>query len=419
MHARTPRRAVVAVAAGTTLLTLAACGSSSGGGASSSTSTSGSAAGDTAPVSDGAGQVKVTLTKGSSGDECQLDYTKAASGPVTFSVTNKDATSITEVELISDQRILGEKENLAPGLAAVSFTVTLSGGTYQLYCPGAGTENQDFTVIGAAAPTPTGDAAALLATGATEYAAYATQTLTDMKTAVANLQTAVDSGDLAAAKAKYALARPFYEKVESAVEGFVLPGFKADDNAGFLDYLIDMRASNLDTKVGWHGFHAIERDLWQGGKITDQTKKYAAELVTNVDKLVTVAKTLTYKPEDLANGAAGLLEEVQTNKIKGEEEEFSHLDLVDFAANVEGAQQAFAFLKPGLEKIDPTLTQTVATQFDNVNKALADYKDPSQAGGYKLWTPALRATDAAKLSKAVQALQDPLSQIAQKVATAK
>ena len=417
MQASFTRRATSVVVAGLATMALAACGSSGGTQSESSTAPSGDAS--VAPVSDGAAQVAVTLTGGSNGDECQLDHTAAAAGPVTFTVTNKDAASITEVELISDQRILGEKENLAPGLAPVSFTVTLGGGSYQLYCPGAATESQTFTVTGQAAPAPSGDAAALLATGSKEYGNYAAQTLADMQTAVANLKDAVDKGDLAEAKKQYALARPFYEKVESAVEGFVLPGYKAGDNRGNLDYLIDMRASNLDPKVGWHGFHAIERDLWKGGKITDQTKKYATELQDNTKKLATLAKTLTYKPEDLANGAAGLLEEVQSNKIKGEEELYSHLDLVDFAANVEGAQQAFAYLKPGLQKIDPTLTDKVGKQFDSVNAALEKYKDPAQAGGYQLWTPALRAKDAASLSKTVQALQDPLSQIAQKVATAK
>ncbi len=415
MLASSTRRGAVTAAVGLTVLALAACGSSDSG---SATSSGPATASDAAKVSEGASQVKVTLTQGSKGDECQLDHNKAAAGPVTFTVTNKDAASITEVELISDQRILGEKENLAPGLSPVSFTVTLGGGSYQLYCPGATPEKQPFTVTGKAAPAATGSTATLLAEGTKEYGGYAAQTLSDMQTAVGNLKTAVDSGDVAAAKKQYALARPFYEKVESAVEGFVLPGYKPGDNAGNLDYLIDMRESNLDPAVGWHGFHAIERDLYQNGAITDQTKTYAAELVANTTKLAGLAKTLTYKPEDLANGAAGLLEEVQSNKIKGEEELYSHLDLVDFAANVEGAEQAFAYLKPGLTKIDPTLTATVAKQFDNVNAALVTYQDPAQPGGYKLWTPELRTADAASLSKTVQALQDPLSQIAQKVATA-
>lgn len=394
-------------------VTLAACESSSSG--SSAEGASAGATSAAATVSGGAAQVKVTLT---GADGCRPDHTSAPAGPVTFTVTNKDATAITEIELQSDQRILGEKENLAPGLAPVKFTVTLSGGKYQLYCPGAEKETVPFTVTGKAAAAASGSTATILAQGTKGYATFVNQNAADMVTGVAKLQSAIDNGDVAAAKKAYAGARPFYEKIESDVGGFVLPGYQPGDNAGNLDYLIDMRQSNLDPKVGWHGFHAIEKDLWQEGKITARTKKYAQELHGNVSKLAGLVKGITYKPEDLANGAASLLEEVQTNKIKGEEEKYSHTDLADFASNVEGAQQAFAFLKPGLQKIDPALTARVSKQFTNVTNALNPYRDGASLGGFKPWTAQLRKTDAASLSKKVQALQDPLSQIAQKVATA-
>ncbi len=371
----------------------------------------------TAPVRNGASQVAITLT-GDHGGACVLDHPVAKAGPITFTVTNKTATAITEVELQSNNRILGEKENLAPGLPSVSLTLTLGGGTYQLYCPGAQKELVDFTVTGTAAAAPSGSAAELLATGTKGYADYVTGVIGAMVTAVHALKADIDAGDLAKAQAQYPLARPFYERIESDVDGFLLPGFKATENAGNLDYLIDMRASNLDIKVGWHGFHAIERDLFDKGQITDETKQLAAELQKNVDTLAETAKSLTYKPEDLANGAADLLEEVQNTKINGEEEAFSHYDLVDFAGNVEGAQQAFAFLEPGMQKIDPDLTRQVQTQFAAVHALLETYRDPAQPGGYKLYTPALKTADGAKLSKAIQALQEPLSKIAEKVATA-
>ena len=373
-----------------------------------------------APTGDGgAAQVTITLT-GDSGDSCNLDYTTAPAGPITFTVVNKSSTAITEIELQSRSRILGEKENLAPGLAPVSFTVRLDGGTYQVYCPGADTETQDFTVTGAAPSESGGTAADLLDEGTAGYAAYTRGVIGDMVTAVANLKTAVDAGDLEAAKKQYALARPFYEKIESDVDGFVLDGFDPTDNHGNLDYLIDMRESTpVDDAVGWSGFHAIERDLFQNGAITDQTKTYAADFATNTGKLQQLLETLTYKPEDLANGAAGLLEEVQSTKISGEEEAYSHIDLVDFAGNVEGAQQAFAFLRPGLDEIDPALSAQVADQFDAVTKLLDTYRDSAALGGYKEWTAELKASDAAKLSKAVQALQEPVSRIAEMVATAR
>jgi iron uptake system component EfeO len=405
-------RIMPAVGAAVALFALAAC---SGGGAPAAPAAP--AGNGTAPVTNGAAQVAVTLT-GDNGGSCTLDNATAAAGPVTFTVTNTTATSLTEVELQSDNRILGEKENLAPGLPASSFTVTLGGGKYQLYCPGATSDTVPFTVTGQATAAPSGSTAAVLTSGTQGYATYVDGVVDAMADATTTLKTDVDAGDVAKAKTEYALARPFYERIESDVDGFVLPGFAATDNAGNLDYLIDMRDSNLDPKVGWHGFHAVERDLFQGGAITDQTKKYADELAANVAKLDQVVKTGTYKPEDLANGAADLLEEVQSNKITGEEENYSHIDLVDFAGNVEGAQQAFAFLEPGLQKIDANLAQQVTTQFAAVKTLLDGYRDPSAPGGYKSYTPELKASDGAKLSKAVQALQEPLSQIAEKVATA-
>lgn len=362
----------------------------------------------------GLARVAVTMA----GNSCTLDHDSVPAGPVTFTIANKSATGITEFELLADQRIIGEKENLAPGLAPVTLTLTLGGGSYQVYCPGADKETLDLTVTGSASATPTGTAAQLLADGTSTYAAYVTTEVHGMVTAVRNLQHAVDAGDLARAQRLYGVARPFYEKIESDVEGFVLPGSTPGDNAGNLDYLVDMRASNLDPAVGWHGFHAVERDLFEAQRITASTKQLAAELTTNVTKLAQLSTTLTYKPEDLANGAAGLLEEVQTNKISGEEERYSHTDLVDFASNVEGAQQAFLNLEPGLKEIDADLTTTIAQRFDAVDAMLDTYRDASAVGGYRPYTAELKATDANKLSQTVQSLQDALAHLAEKVATA-
>jgi iron uptake system component EfeO len=400
------RSAAVIAAAAALALALGAC------------STGGSVTGGSvASVAHGASQVKVTLASTKGSDVCTLSSTIAKAGPVTFTVKNESSTAISEVELLSDQRIMGEKENLAPGLAAVSFTVTLTGGRYQVYCPGAEKQLTNFTVTGKSAVVANSVNGALTA-GIKGYANYVTQEVTNMISATNALKTAVDSGDLAASQTAYALARPYYERVESDVDGFILPGFSATDNAGNLDYLIDMRASNLDPAVGWHGFHAVERDLFETKAITPSTKQLAAELATNVQKLDALTKSISYKPEDLANGASDLLEEVQSSKITGEEEAYSHIDLVDFAANVEGAQQAFAYLQPGLSKIDPTLTKEIVTQFAAVNTLLDKYKDPTALGGYVSYTAALRTADGPTLSAAVEALHENLATIAAKVATA-
>ncbi len=367
----------------------------------------------------GVNTVGVTLSNDGGKDGCKLDTASVPAGPVTFKVTNTSAPSLTEVELLKDQRIVGEKENLAPGLDPVSFTITLDGGSYKLYCPGAAQEYVDFAVTGQAAAAPTGTVQTILSNGTKTYAAYIADQVNQLNGGVKALDAAIQAGNLEQAKTEYAKARPFYERSESNVDGFVLPGFAVDNNAGNLDYLIDMRESTpVDAKVGWKGFHAIERDLWQGNAVTPNTKALSTELVGNVGKLVSVVNTLQYKPEDLANGAADLIEEVQNTKITGEEEAFSHIDLVDFAGNVEGAQQAYAALRPGLQKIDANLVTQLDQQFQAVLTTLDGYRDPSALGGYKTWTPELRATDAPKLTAVIQPLHQSLSAVAQKVVSA-
>ncbi|MGH3584350.1 MAG: iron uptake system protein EfeO, partial [Mycobacterium sp.] len=130
-------------------LTVSACGSSTDAAKSSASSTATSAA-------NGVNTVSVTLANDGGKDGCSLDNKSVPAGPVTFKVTNSSAPGITEMELLKDQRIVGEKENLAPGLDPVSFTVTLDGGQYKVYCPGAGTEYLDLDVTGQAAAAPTG-----------------------------------------------------------------------------------------------------------------------------------------------------------------------------------------------------------------------------------------------------------------------
>ena len=396
----------------TALLCITACSHSSGGSGPSKPGQYG-----------GTNAVNVTLASNGADnggkDGCALDTTSVPAGPVTFTVVNTSAPGITEVELLRDQRIVGEKENLAPGLDPVSFTITLDGGSYQLYCPGASTEYQTLTVTGQAPATPTGTVASVLSQGTKDYAAYIVNQIGQLNDGVKALDAAVQSGNPDAAKTAYAKARLFWERSESSVEGFVLPGFPAGDDAGSLDYLIDMRESTpVDAKVGWKGFHAIERDLWQGGAITTGTKALSTELVSNVGKLNATVATLQYKPEDLANGASDLIEEVQNTKITGEEEAFSHIDLVDFSGNVEGAQQAYASLRPGLEKIDGNLVNQIDRQFQTVLSTLDGYRDPSAPGGYRLYTPELRATDAPKLTAVIQPLHQSLSTVAQKVVAA-
>lgn len=405
--AKSSRPAIPAGLAGAAVLALAlaACGGPTTSGTAEIAAKDGAA-----PVSNGAAQIAVSVQKVDGEDQCVPDFATAPAGPVSFTVSNKDASGVSEVELLSDKRILGERENVIPGLKPVSFTVTLAGGEYQLYCPGAATENTPFTVTGSAASAAANGVSALLQEGTAGYAKYVSGQVENLVVAAAALQTAVDSGDVAAAQEAYAGARPFFERIEPVAESF--PD---------LDPALDLRVADVEPGTEWTGFHPLEKDLFEARAITDSTKTLAAGIVKNVGTLATLTKELetsdAYKPEELANGASGLLEEVQSSKITGEEEAYSKLDLLDFAANIEGSQQAFEYLKPALQEIDPALTGQIETQFETVNKSLDGYKDDSALGGWKSYTDELKASDGAKLTALIQALQAPLAKISEKVAT--
>jgi iron uptake system component EfeO len=209
---------------------------------------------------------------------------------------------------------------------------------------------------------------------------------------------ALKAGDVARAKALYGPTRVFYERIEPVAESF-----------GDLDPQIDAREGDVPA-AEFGGFHKIEQILWTRNT-TAGTAPHAVKLLADVKKLQTLVATATYQPAQLANGATELLGEVARSKITGEEERYSHIDLVDFKANVDGSKQAFNLLLPALTKVDPTLAKTVTDRFAAVEAALAKYRS---GDGFVLYNE-LEPADVRALAQSVDALAEPLSQVAGKV----
>jgi iron uptake system component EfeO len=69
---------------------------------------------------------------------CDPAELTVSAGTTTFNVTNEGADEVTEFEVMDGEKVLGEAENVAPGLSG-KFTVTLEAGEYQTYCPGGTT----------------------------------------------------------------------------------------------------------------------------------------------------------------------------------------------------------------------------------------------------------------------------------------
>lgn len=394
---RTARTCSVLALTGLAAAALAACSSGGDGGSGSDPSTVTKTSGNARLVN-----VVVTEAKG-----CVPDRTDLAAGAVTVKVKNSDNTAVSEVEILAGQRILGEKENLPPGFSG-EFTVDLTAGTYQLYCPGATPEKRPLTVTGKSAGTADTTVAGLLQQATKGYATYINTQVSALVTAVGKFNATLHGTNLAAAQRAYMAARPFYERIEPVAESFVIGNDSVDAD-------IDIREGDVPASQ-WRGFHRIEKALFQQKSLAGMGD-YGDKLVADVKRLQGLTSGLTYKPTELANGAQGLLDEVAASKITGEEERYSRIDLLDFAGNVEGAEQAFAQLQPALDEIDKTLGDTIEARFAALTALLAKYKTDANPSGYRLYTQ-LTAADKRALAAAVKNVQEPLSKVSSKVANA-
>jgi FTR1 family protein len=318
---------------------------------------------------------------------CQPAALRLASGPTTFVVTNKGSSKVTEYEVVQGDRALAEAENVTSGLTK-RFSLTLQPGRYELRCTG-GTRSASLAVSGARRDLALDPA---LQRGVDRYRTFLERETASLVAGVEVLRGALAAGELAAARRAYATARVPYERVEPVAESF-----------GDLDPRIDARANDVPTSQ-WTGFHPIERRLWVG-KTTKGTAALADGLVENARKLQSLVRGVKLEPAQVGNGANELLGEVSKSKITGEEERYSHLDLLDFDANVEGARAAFDAIRPALSGKDPDLVTEIDRRFGLVDAALRPHE---RAGGFVSYT-ALHRHDVRRLSEVIDALAEPLS----------
>jgi iron uptake system component EfeO len=172
----------------------------------------------------------------------------------------------------------------------------------------------------------------------------------------------------------------------------------------------------VDASTPFTGFHRLEQALWQDGNI-DTAGPIADKLLEDVTQLQTLVNdpgAFQFDAAQIANGSTELLDEVAQSKISGEEERYSRLDLLDMAANVDGARRGFDLLQPGLRLLDPNLADTISGRFASLEVAMAPFVTADGWRTYDQLTP----TDLRSLSQAVNDLAEPLSQVAARVVVA-
>ncbi|WP_028244749.1 iron uptake system protein EfeO [Pseudoclavibacter soli] len=355
--------------------------------------------------------IKVSITD----DTCQLSTDTAVSGNVEFTLVN-NGSQVNEFEILAEDQlqIVAEKENLPTGGAETKYVAQLQPGTYYTLCKpglvGAGVGKAQFTVTGDEVEVDATEQAAI-----DSYTAYVKSQAGQLLTATETFVEAYKAGDTEKAKELFPLTRQYYERIEPTAEQF-----------GDLDPKIDYRLPGAEEeRLEFTGFHRIEQDLW----LDEAQKNYPDKNLTALDadgraKLgdqlqadIQQLYDLVYSDgfslslADITNGAIGLLDEVAApdGKLPGEEDEFSHTDLYDFYANVEGAEQAYKSVRSLAEaKGDEgkQLVKTLDDQFASMKAALEKYGNFTDGFvDYSTVTQEERNTLGAELN----ALSEPLS----------
>ncbi|MEU6821342.1 iron uptake system protein EfeO [Streptomyces atriruber] len=357
--------------------------------------------------SGGANNVSVTATD----EKCDVSKKELTAGHVELAIENK-GSKVTEVYILfPDDRIVSERENIGPGTKQ-KLTAEVKAGSYEIACkPGMKGKGirQKVTVTGGG---KTAKRDPRLDKAVAEYRAYAQAQADETLPATKTFTDAVRKGDLDAAKKAYATSRIGWERTEPVAESF-----------GDIDPKVDVREDGLeegqDLAKDWTGWHRLERALWKDEKIGAREKTLATQLDKDLlDWQKRVGKAVI-TPTSMANGAKELLDEVATGKVTGEEERYSHTDLVDFKANVEGAQKSYELLKPVAAENDPKLAKELDKQFAALNKLLEKHREGG-ADSYAFTSyEKVGKADRKELHDGVNALAEPLSKLAAAVAGSK
>jgi len=345
-----------------------------------------------------------TLAVTATDDSCEVSAGDAPEGTLTFRVRNA-GDQVTEFYLLGDDglRIVGEVENIGPGLTR-NLVVSAPEGDYFTACKpgmkGKGIRDGFAVTDSGKAFAVSADSRALVQQASRNYAAYVQDQSAQLLTGTEQFVDAYEAGEDDRARTLYAEARVHWERIETVAESF-----------GDLDPRMDLREADLEPGQRWTGWHRLEKDLWPPATydaLSDRQRAvYAEDLLDNTRTLDDRVQGLDFTVDQIANGSRGLLEEVATGKVTGEEEFWSHTDLWDFQANVDGARVGYEGVRPVLVERDEDLARTLDRRFEELQALL----DQHRRGDGFVYYDELSRAEVKELADAVNALSEPLSRL--------
>ncbi|EGK11150.1 iron uptake system protein EfeO [Kingella kingae] len=351
---------------------------------------SGATSGATAAAG-GAVQVAINDTA------CEPMELTVPSGQVEFQIQNNSSRKL-EWEILNGVMVVDERENIAPGLRD-KMTVTLLPGEYAMTCGLLNNPRGKLVVTDSGFKQAGGEAdLAKLAEPLAAYKKYVQAEAVELVSKTEAFVAAIKTGKQDEAKAMFADVRTHYERIEPIAELF-----------NELDPAIDARED--DFKQGpkdpeFTGFHRLEYALWVEKSVAD-VGAIADRLQDDVRKLKAEIDVLNFPPNKVVGGAAVLIEEVAGSKISGEEDRYSHTDLSDFQANMDGAQKIVDLFRPQIAEKNQALLDKVDANLKQVNEVLAKYRDGKSFQTYDK----LSDTDRKALQAPINTLAEDLAQL--------
>ena len=288
---------------------------------------------------------------------CDPHNAKAPAGPITFEVENAGSARSPSSRCLTAKRSWARCENLSDGLSG-SFSLTLEEGEYTLRCNGGDEEDGTLTVTGGADRETSPEVEAAIA----QYREYLEENTTSWSPPTEPFVAAVE--------------RRRSRQGQDPVRRRPHP-LRADRAGGrVLRRPRPPHRRPRKRRAGRMNSAASTGSRRRSGRKTRRRhgagrRSSCSPTSKNWQQKV---KTVDLQAVQIANGANELLGEVSASKITGEEERYSHIDLVDFEANVEGAEAAFEAVEPLLDEKDPKLAKEIEASFEDVYASLKPYR---------------------------------------------
>lgn len=297
---------------------------------------------------------------------CTPNDITVPAGRTTFEIVNQ-SKRVLEWEILDGVMVLEERENIAPGFSQ-RMTARLSPGQFDITC--GLLSNPRGTLVVTPSDTSRAEAAhppLVRYIGAlAEYKTYLVLRAGDLETAVTKLAGAIKDNDLGQAQALYAPAHQAYKRLEPMAALFSDLDVRINAHARYFE--------KREADPAFTGFHRIEHGLF-GQQSVNGLAASAGQLQADVGTLKQRLRTQALQPGQLAGSAAKLLQREADNLSSAAQDS----DTLDTASSLQGVadgtRKIAGLLAPLLEKSSPSLQKDIDRHFNELEAALAPYRD--------------------------------------------